>query len=199
MTAEVLLTERLRLRPWLARDEAPMAAINRDPEVTRYLNRPTDEAAVAAFFGDVAAHWDAYGYGFYAVDLLGAAERFVGFAGFSHPTFIPAVADRPELGWRLARSAWGAGLATEAATAVLRDGFDRLGLSELIALIHPENERSRRVATKLGMRPERQVYNPLLGREVDIWQTTAGAGRTGGQPDRRRAPLPEGEPVANMR
>ena len=185
MTAEGLLTERLRLRRWLARDEAPMAAINRDPEVARYLNRPTDEAAVAAFFGDAAAHWDAYGYGLYAVELLGGEERFVGFAGFSHPTFIPAVADRPELGWRLARSAWGAGLATEAATAVLRDGFGRLGLSELIAVIHPENERSRRVATKLGMHPERQVHNPVLGREVDIWQTTPSAGRSGDQPDRR--------------
>ena len=182
---DVLLTERLRLRRWLARDEAPMAAINRDPEVARYLNRPADEAAVAAFFGDVAAHWDTYGYGLYAVDLRGAGERFIGFAGFSHPTFIPAVADRPELGWRLARSAWGAGLATEAATAVLRDGFDRLRLSELIAVIHPENERSRRVATKLGMRPECQVHNPVLGRDVDIWQTTPGAARAGGQPDRR--------------
>jgi RimJ/RimL family protein N-acetyltransferase len=120
-----------------------------------------------------------------AVELLGGEERFVGFAGFSHPTFIPAVADRPELGWRLARSAWGAGLATEAATAVLRDGFGRLGLSELIAVIHPENERSRRVATKLGMHRERQVHNPVLGREVDIWQTAPSAGRSGDQPDRR--------------
>ena len=184
MSAEILLTERLRLRPWLAGDEAPMAAINRDPEVTRYLNRPTDEAAIAGFSGDVAAHWQAYGYGLYAVDLLGAEERFVGFAGFSHPTSIPALADRPELGWRLARSAWGAGLATEAATAVLRDGFDRLGLSELIALIHPENTRSRRVATKLGMRPECQVHNPVLGREIDVWQTTPGAGHAAAQPDR---------------
>jgi hypothetical protein len=49
------------------------------------------------------------------------------------------------------------------------------------------------------MRPERQVYNPVLGREVDIWQTIAGAGRAGGQPDRRRAPLPAGEPVPNKR
>jgi RimJ/RimL family protein N-acetyltransferase len=182
--ADVLLTERLRLRRWLARDEAPMAAINSDPEVTRYLNCPIDVTAVAAFFGDVAAHWERYGYGLYAVDVLGAGERFVGFAGFSHPTFIPAVAERPELGWRLARSAWGAGLATEAATALLRDGFDHLGLSELIAVIHPENERSRRVATKLGMRPEFQVHNPVLGREVDIWQTTHGAGIAASQRDR---------------
>jgi RimJ/RimL family protein N-acetyltransferase len=175
VTADGLLTERLRLRAWRASDEAPMAAINRDPDVARYLNRPTDEAAISAFFGDVAAHWDAYGYGLYAVDLCGAEERFVGFAGFSHASFIPAVADRPELGWRLARAAWGAGLATEAATAVLRAGFDRLELSELIALIHPHNERSRRVATKLGMRPERQVYNPVIGRDVDVWQTSADA------------------------
>jgi len=69
--------------------------------------------------------------------------------------------------------------------AVLREGFDRLGLNELIAVIHPENERSRRVATKLGMRPEVQVHNPVLGREVDIWQITHGAGIAAAQRDRR--------------
>ena len=85
----------------------------------------------------------------------------------------------------------GAGLATEAATAVLHDGFHRLGLSELIAVIHPENERSRRVATKLGMRPECQLHNPVLGREVDIWQTTPGAGRAALSPIARRPPSDE--------
>ena len=70
---------------------------------------------------------------------------------------MPELAHRPEFGWRLARGAWGRGLATEAAGAARDDAFERLGLPELISIIHPENERSRRVATKLGMTIEGEV------------------------------------------
>jgi len=152
-----------------------MAAINRDPEVTRYLNRPVDEPAVEAFFGVMAEHWARHGFGAYAVESREGdlAGRFIGFVGAAYPTFLPELAARPELGWRLAREAWGRGLAAEAAGAAREDAFARLGLSELISIIHPENRRSRRLAAKLGMVVERQVHNPVLGREVDVWRLAA--------------------------
>jgi len=59
-------------------------------------------------------------------------------------------------------------LATEAATAARDDAFDRLGLGELISIIHPENARSQRLAAKLGMSVEEQIYNPILDRRVDV-------------------------------
>jgi RimJ/RimL family protein N-acetyltransferase len=168
-----LLTPRLRLRRWRPEDEAPMAAVNRDPEVARYLNRPVDDAAVAAFYADAAAHWDQHGFGFYALESRepGTGGAFVGFVGVAYPAFLPALAHRPELGWRLARRAWGRGLATEAARAALAEARDRLDHDELISIIRPDNERSRRLAHKLGMTIERQVHNPILGRDVDVWQT----------------------------
>ncbi len=49
MGVDELITARLRLRPWREDDVGALAAINRDPEVTRYLNRPVDDAAVEAF------------------------------------------------------------------------------------------------------------------------------------------------------
>jgi RimJ/RimL family protein N-acetyltransferase len=173
-----LLTPRLRLRPWRPDDEAAMAAINRDPEVARFLNRPVDEAAIAAFHGVVVTHWERHGFGFFALEsrepqLRG---RFLGFAGVAHPDFFPALAARPELGWRLDRAAWGRGLATEAAGAARDDAFARLGLPELISIVHPENVRSRRVAAKLGMAVEGQVHNPVLDRAVDVWRLSAPAG-----------------------
>ena len=76
----------------------------------------------------------------------------------------------PELGWRLARSAWGRGLATEAAAAARDDAFERLGLPELISIIHPENERSKRVAVKLGMRMRGEITNPVFGIDVGVWE-----------------------------
>jgi RimJ/RimL family protein N-acetyltransferase len=147
-----------------------MAAINRDSEVTRYLNRPVDEDAVKAFFGLVNEHWNTRGFGFWAIELRRPAPTFIGFAGIAYPTFLPELADRTELGWRLARTTWGHGYATEAATAARDDGFGRLALEELISIIHPENERSQRLATKLGMVRERQVFNPVLNRQTDVWQ-----------------------------
>ena len=117
-----------------------MAEINSDPEVTRYLNRPTNSDAVEAFYGIVVDHWERHGFGFFAVEETESAGRaeLVGFAGVAYPSFLPELADRPEVGWRLGRCAWGRGLATEAATAVRQFAFDELGFGELIAIIHPD-------------------------------------------------------------
>ena len=169
MPAATLTTERLLLRTWRPEDEAAMAAINEDPEVTRYLNRPVTREATAAFHAAAIAHWEEHGFGFFAVELR-ESGRFAGFVGVGYPTFLPELAARPELGWRLAADAWGRGLATEAALAARDDAFARLGLPELISIVHPDNAASRRVAEKVGMSIERQVHNPVLGRDVDVWQ-----------------------------
>jgi len=149
-----------------------MAALNRDAEVTRYLNRPVDPDAVAAFHGVVTEHWDTRGFGFFAVESTepSQAGMFLGFVGIAYPSFLPTLAARPELGWRLGRAAWGQGLATEAAEAVLDLAFGPLGFDEVIAIIHPENVRSQRVAHKQSMSIEGQVENPVLGRFVDVWK-----------------------------
>jgi [ribosomal protein S5]-alanine N-acetyltransferase len=72
--------------------------------------------------------------------------------------------------------AWGRGLATEAALAARDDALDRLRHPELISIIHPGNQRSQRVATKLGMRIRRQIHNPELAIDVDVWQLTRCSG-----------------------
>lgn len=168
----VLATARLDLRRWEPADAAPMVAINEDPEVTRYLNRPVDPSAVAAFHGQMLDHWAQHGFGPFAVHERDG-DGFVGFVGVGYPTFLPALAHRPELGWRLARQAWGRGLASEAARAARDHAFVALGLAEVIAIIHPENARSQRLAAGLGMTVERQVHNPVLERDVDVWRLAA--------------------------
>jgi len=75
----------------------------------------------------------------------------------AYPTFLPELAHRPELGWRLARRAWGRGLATEGATAARDWALGELGMPDLISIIHPENAASRRVAEKLGMKLEARL------------------------------------------
>ncbi|HTT94444.1 MAG TPA: GNAT family N-acetyltransferase [Solirubrobacterales bacterium] len=166
-----LLTPRLRLRRWRAEDEAPMVAINSDPAVTEFLNRNMDAAATAAFLLRTQDHWDEHGFGHWAVEPREgrSAGEMIGFVGVAYPSYLPEVADRPELGWRLSPAAWGKGYATEAAFAARDDAFGRLGLPALISIIHPENQPSRRVATKLGMSIQSQVFNAVHDRDVDIW------------------------------
>ena len=171
-----LRTPRLLLREWREEDEALMLAINSDPEVAQYLNRPVDERSVARFFSDVVAHWALHGYGPWALESRepGLEGRFVGLAGAGLlPAALSAAGPAPELGWRLARVAWGRGLATEAAYAAREDAFERLAVPEIVSVIHPENVRSQRVAAKLGMRVERSIRNPIIDRVVDVWAQRA--------------------------
>jgi len=145
-----LRTERLLLRRWRDEDDAAMMAINRHPEVTRYLNRPVTEVALAAFLPMFVEHWERHGFGPFALESREPedAGALLGFAGVAYPAYLPALAERPEIGWRLARSAWGRGLATEAALAARDHAFEVLGLPEVIAIVHPENARSQAVARK---------------------------------------------------
>src|SRR3954453_7507724 len=120
-------TERLLLRRWRPDDEGPMAAINRDPEGTRFLNRPVDEASVEGFHGAMGAHWEQHGFGPWAVEVADGEAldgRRMGSGGHAHPPpFLPAVQGRPELGWGLGRESWGLGYATEAALAARDDAL----------------------------------------------------------------------------
>ena len=88
------------------------------------------------------------------------------------PPFLDAGTD-PELGWRLSRSAWGQGYASEAARAARDDAFGRLGLARIISIIHPDNVRSERVAFKLGFHRDGSIHNPVLGRSVNLWSISA--------------------------
>ncbi len=144
-----------------------MDAINADPDVTRFLNR----SAPLGFVGRAMAHWDEHGFGLWAVAARAEPGVLIGFAGPSHPEWLPELAHEVELGWRLARSVWGRSYATEAALAARDRAWADLppAVAHLISVVHPDNERSRRVAGKLGGRVARHVHNPFADREVEVW------------------------------
>ncbi|MFG2429113.1 GNAT family N-acetyltransferase [Streptomyces sp. NPDC048590] len=144
-----LTTERLALRPWRDSDLAPWAAMNADPAVREHLGdvltREQSDASVARFRADFARR----GYGWWAVEVR-ATGKFIGFAGLDEvDPGLPFTG--VEIGWRLARPAWGHGYATEAARAVLAFGFDTLGLPEILAVTTATNHRSQAVMRRLGM------------------------------------------------
>jgi RimJ/RimL family protein N-acetyltransferase len=145
-----VLTQRLTLRRWRAEDREPFAALNADPEVMRYFPNVLDRTASDAAVERIEEGFERYGYGLWAVESR-TSGAFLGFTGLSlatlEATFTPAV----EVGWRLARDAWGYGYATEAATAGLDLAFATLGLDEVVSFTAATNERSRAVMVRLGM------------------------------------------------
>ncbi|MEU1389622.1 MULTISPECIES: GNAT family N-acetyltransferase [unclassified Nonomuraea] len=144
-----LRTDRLILRRWRDSDLEPWAAMNADPEVREHLGdlltREQSDASVSRF----QAEFDQRGYGWWAVEVEATGE-FIGFAGLDevddHMPFTGV-----EIGWRLARSAWGQGYATEAALTVLAHGFDALELPEILAVTTATNLRSQAVMRRIGM------------------------------------------------
>lgn len=159
MQFPTLRTERLILRPWQDDDLEPFAALNSDPEVMEYFPSLLSRAQSDAMAERIRTHFERHGFGLWAVEVPGVAP-FIGFTGLHRPSFMPGV----EVGWRLARSHWGAGYATEAARASLAWGFAQLDLPEIIAMVVPDNHRSQRVMAKLGMQrdPTGDFDHPMI-------------------------------------
>jgi len=103
-----------------------------------------------AFAGRIEAHFQERGFGLWAVEVPGEAS-FIGFVGLSVPRFEAHFMPAVEVGWRLDRPYWGRGFATEAARASVADGFERIGLEEIVSFTIPTNLPSRRVMERLGM------------------------------------------------
>jgi RimJ/RimL family protein N-acetyltransferase len=161
----MLETGRLILRRWEARDLAPFAALNADPEVAAHFVRPLRRAESDGLVARLRDRWEAEGIAF------GVAERkadgaFLGMVGLARIRFdVPGPFDGcVEVGWRLARPHWGQGYATEAARAWLAHGFGVMGLGEIIAFTAVANTRSQAVMVRLGMRrdPGRDFEHPAL-------------------------------------
>lgn len=153
MTAEPpteLRTTRLLLRRWRRSDRTPYAALNADPEVAELLAGPLTRAESDAMVERIEQGFNAHGFGLWALERLDTAD-FVGFTGLSVPRFTAPFTPAVEIGWRLARSAWGHGFATEAARAALDDGFARVGLAHIVSFTAVINTRSRAVMDRLGM------------------------------------------------
>jgi RimJ/RimL family protein N-acetyltransferase len=144
-----LRTDRLTLRPWRESDFEPWAAMNADPQVREYLGDLLTPEQSAASLARFQAQLDEQGFGFWAVEVNRTGE-FVGFTGLDQ-------ADKGmpftgvEIGWRLARSAWGHGYATEAALASIAFGFETLALPEIVAVTATANIRSQAVMRRIGM------------------------------------------------
>lgn len=158
-------TSRLRLRCWCVSDRARFAALHADPDVMHDQGGPLGRSESDQKLDRYIAAHQQYGFGRWAVEAL--EGDFLGYVGVMPCRGQHPLGPHDEIGWRLNRSAWGYGYATEAATAALADVFSRVGLPEVISYTTADNHRSQSVMTRLNLRrdPSRDfTVHPHEGR-----------------------------------
>ena len=160
-----LETERLWLRRLEQDDVEHLVELDSDPQVMRFINggRATtrceiENEVLPAFLG----HYERYaGLGFWAVEEK-STGRFVGWFYLRPAESAPA--REAELGYRLLRSDWGKGYATEGSRALLDKAFAELGVDRVVASTMVVNVASRRVMEKAGLRFVRIFHQPWPDR-----------------------------------
>jgi RimJ/RimL family protein N-acetyltransferase len=157
-----LETPRLRLRPLAPGDLPDLIRLDSDPEVMRYVGSPAGLRPPAEIEERARTRIREAGEG--AHDPLGfwriEGRPDTAFLGLAALIRMPDGED-VEVAYRLARTAWGHGIATEAAGALVRHGLGTVGLSRLVAVTYPDNHASQRVLDKLGF--ERRGFTEYKG------------------------------------
>lgn len=156
-----LETERVVLRRFTEQDVELLVELDSDPEVMHFITGGQSTSRQEVETEILPAYLEYYeryaGYGFWAV-----IERPTGdFVGWFH--FRPENEDHPdqvELGYRLRRSAWGKGYATEGSRALIEKGFRELAVERVYATTMVVNVASRRVLEKAGLRYVRTFHQP---------------------------------------
>lgn len=162
-------TRRLRLRDWRDGDEHLLYRHCNTESVMRWLGgvQPfEDQADAVARLRTYSLDW---GHTFWAVERKSDGE-FLGFCGLKRANgYCSSVSGEVEIGWRLREDAWGKGYAKEGAIASLEHAFTRVGAPRVVALTIEENEASRGLMARLGMRrrPELDYVDPEWPAEMN--------------------------------
>jgi ribosomal-protein-alanine N-acetyltransferase len=143
----LLETPRTLLRPFSPEDTEAVFSWMSDTEVMRFIPNGPDHtpAQTSARIARYIAHQEAHGFSKWII-LDRVSNKPIGDAGF----FLLPDEKRIELGYRLTRSHWGIGLATEVASRWIEVADDFFSEQTIFAFAHPENKSSLHVMTKLG-------------------------------------------------
>jgi RimJ/RimL family protein N-acetyltransferase len=162
-------TERLILRPPQPQDFDAYAANMADAEAARFIGGQQPRAAAWRGFLTSAGAWSMQGFAMFSV-IEKSSGRWIGRLGPWHPVDWPGT----EVGWGLAREAWGKGYALEGCIAAIDWTFDQLGWSEMIHSIHPDNHASQALAKRLGSvcTGPGKLPAPYEDSPTDIWTQT---------------------------
>jgi RimJ/RimL family protein N-acetyltransferase len=154
-------SDRLGFRNWHKNDLENLAAINADMAVMEFFPSTRTHVETKSFIERMQKQYTEKGYCYFAVDTL-ADDTFIGFIGLSEQNFEANFTPCIDIGWRLARTTWNKGYATEGAKKCLEYGFEKLHLNEIYSIAPVANTKSQRVMMKIGMRKVATFDHPQL-------------------------------------
>lgn len=161
MNNYLFTSKRLGFRNWIETDIAEMHQINSDEKVMEFFpSQPTLEQT-NEFIKRMQTSFEAFGYCYFAVEIIETNE-FIGFIGFSNQTFKSDFTPFVDIGWRLKKTAWNKGFATEGAKACLNYGFENLKFSTVFAIAPKLNGKSQHVMKKIGMKQYTEFNHPNI-------------------------------------
>jgi RimJ/RimL family protein N-acetyltransferase len=177
----IFKSERLGFRNWTKNDLTEFAKMNADLEVMEHFPKPLTEKETAELIDRFENHYSKNGHTYFATEILENGE-FIGFIGLAFQKYKTDFTPAVDIGWRLKKSAWKKGFATEGAKKCLDFGFNKLNLDKIISTCTDKNAKSENVMKKIGMEkmgefnhPELKEYpeyekNICYGINKNVWQ-----------------------------
>ena len=160
-TEYIFISKRLGFRNWKSTDLAAFAELNADEDVMEHFPKTLTEKETENLIQRFINHYDKNGHTYFATEIIDSGE-FIGFIGLAfqeyETNFTPAI----DIGWRLKKSAWGNGYATEGAKRCLDFAFNDLNVKEVIATCTEKNHPSENVMKKIGMMKKGAFNHPEL-------------------------------------
>lgn len=157
----IFKSKRLGFRNWNENDLTELSKINANLEVMEHFPKPLTDKETTKFIQRLKNHYEKNGYTYFATEILESGELigFIGLAFQDYKTdFTPAV----DIGWRLKKSAWGKGFATEGAKKCIEFAFNELNLNNVISTCTKKNYKSESVMKKIGMEKMGEFNHPKL-------------------------------------
>ena len=162
MKKEYLFTsDRLGFRNWTVDDTEAFAQINADADVMQYFPKPLTYKETEDFVERLMNHFQKHGFNYFATEILESGE-LIGFIGLAYQSYESDYTPAVDIGWRLKKSAWGKGFATEGAKRCLKFAFESLELEQLISTCTLMNHPSEKVMQKIGMQKAGLFKHPRL-------------------------------------
>ena len=157
----IFKSDRLGFRNWNERDLDEFAELNSDEDVMEYFPKTLTKEETFKFIERLKKCFEKNRYTYFAVDTLETNE-FIGFIGLFYQNYKSDFTPNVDIGWRLRKSFWKKGYATEGAKKCIEYGFKSLGLEKIISVCPEKNSKSKNVMKKIGMNKVGEFNHPKL-------------------------------------
>ena len=162
----VFTSNRLGFRNWRQDDLPNFEKLNADSEVMRNFPNTLSTKESHDFLHRLQVHFKEYGYTYFATEIIATGE-LIGFIGLANQTYASSFTPAVDIGWRLVKSSWGKGYATEGAKRCLEFAFTKLKLNRIISTCTIQNLGSEKVMQKIGMTRKGEFNHPKLQEHPD--------------------------------